>query len=279
VALSAQYKPISAVSPPHVLRLVQGGVLPTCCHPRAFPMVLVGTSPSRPVAIGERWHVVRVAPMRRVPLGVGKILRHADEPGQTPAYRYGGPASVDSKPPVKSGHVGVVGASGRREFERRRSAREARTREAHPHIGGLLLALQEAPQHEIAWARGAEGEARVAASLAKRVQAGVVLTHDRAIPGTRANIDHIAVAPSGVWVIDTKRYVGEVATRRPLFGRPRLTIAGRDATQLVERLTGQVEVIRAVVDEVGGGVPIHGAFCRSSGTSPAAGCCASARAR
>jgi hypothetical protein len=39
--------------------------------------------------------------------------------------------------------------------------------------------------------------------------AGVVL-HDRAVPRGRANIDHIAVVPSGVWVIDTKRYRGRV---------------------------------------------------------------------
>jgi Nuclease-related domain len=189
------------------------------------------------------------------------MLRHADEPGKTPEYRHGDPANVDSKPPVRSGHVGVAGASARREFERRRSAREARTRAEHPHIGGLLLALQEAPQHETAWARGAEGESRVAASLAKRVHAGVVLMHDRAIPGTRSNIDHIAVASSGVWVIDAKRYSGKVAIRRPLFGRRRLTIAGRDVTRLAEGLAGQVEVVRAVVDEIGGGVPIQGCLC------------------
>jgi hypothetical protein len=34
VALSAQDKPISAVSLPYVLRLVQGGVLPSCCQAR-----------------------------------------------------------------------------------------------------------------------------------------------------------------------------------------------------------------------------------------------------
>jgi hypothetical protein len=41
---------------------------------------------------------------------------------------------------------------------------------------------------------------------------GLVL-HDRAIPGTRSNIDHIAVVPSGVWVIDTKQYRGRVQRR------------------------------------------------------------------
>jgi hypothetical protein len=39
-----------------------------------------------------------------------------------------------------------------------------------------------------------------------------VLLHDRRIPGTRANIDHLAVTPTGVYVIDTKKYQG-----RPSF--------------------------------------------------------------
>ncbi|MEV4421445.1 NERD domain-containing protein, partial [Patulibacter sp. NPDC049589] len=33
----------------------------------------------------------------------------------------------------------------------------------------------------------------------------VVVLHDRRVPRTHANIDHIAIAPSGIWVIDTKR--------------------------------------------------------------------------
>ena len=32
MALKTSFKPISTVSPPNVLRLVQGGVLPPCCH-------------------------------------------------------------------------------------------------------------------------------------------------------------------------------------------------------------------------------------------------------
>jgi len=69
------------------------------------------------------------------------------------------------------------------------------------------------------WARGAAGEERVAAILAKHLHASVVVLHDRRIPGTRANIDHIAVAPSGVWVIDAERYKGKLAVTRPRLAR------------------------------------------------------------
>jgi hypothetical protein len=110
------------------------------------------------------------------------MLEGADELGQTPADRHGGPANVDSKPPVRSGHAGVAGASAPGEFERRRRAREAKTGAEHPHTGGNLLALQDALQHEIAWARGAAGTARADAALANGVHTGVVRVHDRAVP-------------------------------------------------------------------------------------------------
>jgi len=40
------------------------------------------------------------------------------------------------------------------------------------------------------------------------------ILHDRRIPGSRANIDHIVVAPSGVWIIDAKRYSDQLVQRR-----------------------------------------------------------------
>lgn len=87
------------------------------------------------------------------------------------------------------------------------------------------------------------------------------MLHDRRIPGTRANIDHIAVAPSGVWVIDTKRYRGKVAVSKPLLGRAKLTVAGRDQTKLVDGLAKQVGIVRVVVGEVAPATPVHAALC------------------
>src|SRR3954454_24729381 len=127
---------------------------------------------------------------------------------------------------------GTAGASARREHERRRANREKRVRDKHPRIGGALLALRDDPTHEAVWARGARGEEHVAKFLAKYLDDGVLVLHDRRIPGSRANIDHIAVARSGVWVIDSKRYKGKVAASKPLFGKAKLTVAGRDKTKL-----------------------------------------------
>jgi hypothetical protein len=157
--------------------------------------------------------------------------------------------------------LGTAGASARREYERRRASREQRIREKHPRIGGALLALGADPVQETAWVRGAQGEERVARSLERHLDDRLLVLHDRRIPRSRANIDHIVVAPSGVWVIDSKRYRGKVAVSKPLFGKARLTIAGRDKTKLVEGLAKQVGLVEAVMRELAPDIPVRGALC------------------
>lgn len=69
-----------------------------------------------------------------------------------------------------------------------------------------LLALSDDPQSTTAWAVGAQGEGLLAKRLDGLADQGVLTLHDPRIPGTRANIDHIAIAAPGVYVIDAKRY-------------------------------------------------------------------------
>jgi hypothetical protein len=155
---------------------------------------------------------------------------------------------------------GTAGASGRREHERRRAKREHDVRKRHPHVGDLLLKLQKAPEHEQAWATGAKGEEELAACLANRCPEAIVL-HDRRLPGSRANIDHLAIAPSGVHVIDAKRYKGKIEVRKPFFGDPQLVIAGRDKTKLVTSLERQVEAVRSTLESIAPDVPVKACFC------------------
>jgi hypothetical protein len=155
---------------------------------------------------------------------------------------------------------GSPGAGARRQFELRKARREAETREAHPRVGGLLLRLQDEPQRERAWRTGAIGEEAVAEHLAANCPRAVVL-HDRRMPGSRANIDHIAIAPTGVLVIDAKRYKGKIEVRKPLFGEEKLVIAGRDKTRLVEGLRRQVDAVRAGLALIEQEVPVGGCFC------------------
>jgi hypothetical protein len=165
---------------------------------------------------------------------------------------------------------GSAGASARREHERRKARREEAVRDRHPRIGGGLLALREPPAHVSRWARGAGGEEMVAEALERRCRPEVALLHDRGIPGSRANIDHIAVMPTGVYVIDTKRYKGKIEVSKPLFGAAKLKVGGRDQTTFVAGLEKQVERVKPAVAAVAAGadVPVRGAFCFVQGDLP-----------
>jgi nuclease-like protein len=168
----------------------------------------------------------------------------------------------------ESSNHGTGGASARREHERRKGRREQAVRDKHPRIGGLLLALSEPPAHERGWAHGAGGEEMVAAALDEQCRPDVVVLHDRAIAGSRANIDHIAVGPAGVWVIDTKRYKGKIDVAKPLFGSAKLKVGGRDRSKLVAGLAKQIELVAPVAAAVLPDVPVRGAFCFVQGDLP-----------
>jgi hypothetical protein len=60
----------------------------------------------------------------------------------------------------------------------------------------------------IAWRRGAAGERRTARLLSHLERHGWAVLHDLAIPSSRANLDHLAIGPGGVFVIDSKQYCG-----------------------------------------------------------------------
>jgi nuclease-like protein len=172
-------------------------------------------------------------------------------------------------PPASTPDRGLPGASARREHLRRRGNREARIRKRHPWIGGFL-ALAGPPQHERAWDVGARGEESVGRALDRRVAHGPTrILHDRRMPAGRGNIDHIAIAPRGVFVIDTKAVSGKVDVSRPLFGSPKLRIAGRNCTKFADGLDRQVEAVARALLRIGrDDVPVRGVLCFAKGDLP-----------
>jgi hypothetical protein len=66
----------------------------------------------------------------------------------------------------------------------------------------------------IAWIRGAQGEEWVGEVLQPLESRGFLFLHDRLIPRSRANIDHIVVGPPGVFVVETKHYTGRLSESR-----------------------------------------------------------------
>jgi hypothetical protein len=119
---------------------------------------------------------------------------------------------IPKPPPID---VGDPGRSAREEHDRRHAKREAKIEQkwGTGRVGKIAKFLSDDPQTTKAWAAGASGEERVAQVLQERLGATAVLLHDRKVPGTRGNIDHLAIAPSGVWIIDAKKYQGKVEQR------------------------------------------------------------------
>jgi hypothetical protein len=156
---------------------------------------------------------------------------------------------------------GIAGASARREYERRRAKDEAKIRDEWGRFGGIAVALTGERQSTRAWSTGASGEERVGLRLDGLASESLRVLHDRRIPGTRANIDHLVVTAQAIWVVDTKKYKGRPSLQVDggLF-RPRvekLLVGGRDKSKLVEGVEWQVERVMDAVDSV----PVVGVLC------------------
>jgi hypothetical protein len=61
-----------------------------------------------------------------------------------------------------------------------------------------------------AWRRGAAGERQTARLLDRLGRDGYMSFHDMAMPHSPANLDHLVLGPSGVFVIDSKQWTGQV---------------------------------------------------------------------
>jgi hypothetical protein len=154
---------------------------------------------------------------------------------------------------------GIPGASAGREHAKRRANREQRALGKHERTAHSQHALPGIPHHETAWESGSIGEQLLAGALEKRCNENVLLLHDRQIPESRTNIDHIGVCPTGIWVIDAKNYKGKVEICELLPGQASLRIGGRYQTKLVDNLIKQVDVVRnALADQPA--ISVHGAI-------------------
>jgi hypothetical protein len=92
---------------------------------------------------------------------------------------------------------------------------------------------------------------------------GVVALHDRSIPGSRAVIDHLAVGPSGVYVIDTNTHRESVARHVN-----RLIVDERDRTDLAIAMSHRVVAVSEALRDLR--IPISRALCFVGGEWPPA---------
>ncbi len=137
-----------------------------------------------------------------------------------------------------------AGGSAQREYAHRRGSRRARAKARYGALGSVLAALNGDPASVQAWRLGAEGEIATARALAWRLhRSDVVVLHDRRIPGRgRANIDHIAIGPGGVTVIDSKSSRGRIqlGSAGMIHRHQVLLVNGRDRTRQLDALERQI---------------------------------------
>jgi len=166
----------------------------------------------------------------------------------------------------EAGERGWAGASARAEYERREARDAGRRRAVFGPLAPLVGLIAGPKQSTEAWGRGATGEEHVGHWLDEAVDGRGVVLHDRALPHGRANLDHIAVVASGIWVIDTKHFRGRLE-RRDRMGwfvpRPHLVVAGRDQSHLVTSARRQQAFVAEAltVEEPSGGPLVRVALC------------------
>jgi hypothetical protein len=126
---------------------------------------------------------------------------------------------------------------------------------------GWALWFRPSPD-AVAWRRGAAGERRTARLLAVLERHGWAVLHDLALPGSRANLDHLVIGPGGVFVIDSKQYGGRLVldpTGRLWHGRfplaPAVRAVSFEADQAARVLTDPDVVVVPVMAVHGAQVP------------------------
>jgi hypothetical protein len=137
-----------------------------------------------------------------------------------------------------------VGAAPPRATERRSTGGPEEARELQPRTGTTPLRPADAPGPSRARTPGSSSAKRVGPDLDALQLHGIRALHDRHLPGLRSHLDHLAVGPSGVFVIQTVRARGRIQLRD--VGRTgqrdeRLFVAGRDRSRLMASVTDRRE--------------------------------------
>ena len=115
---------------------------------------------------------------------------------------------------------------------------------------GMATKLWGARRTTESWLKGSEGEVLTANAL-DHLPDSYVVFHDLRMPGSRANIDHVLIGPTGAFTIETKHFTSDVVIR---WGRARH--AGRSMNDVVDQATRQADAVREVL-----GCPVRALVC------------------
>lgn len=128
-----------------------------------------------------------------------------------------------------------------------RASKRAERLKAEQNIGDptdvVLKGLERAERTRRNYSQGAEGERMVAEVLGGLQRYGWVALHDVHWPGRpKANIDHIAIGPGGVVIIDAKYWTGDV-----VLTEARLSQNGHSRTAQVNAVATAAAAVAALL--------------------------------
>jgi hypothetical protein len=128
----------------------------------------------------------------------------------------------------------------------------------------------DAPSH-LAESSGACVETLERRTDRNRDERAVVL-HNRRIPGTRDIIDHVVIAPSGVWVVDAIGLSGKVAERKVggwLKQESRLYLGDVDQSSLLAAIDQKSRAVERLLEHVdASGLSVDRAACFTAAEWP-----------
>jgi hypothetical protein len=170
-------------------------------------------------------------------------------------------------PPDRAPPIDPASPSGsaRLDYQRRRRAREQRLDATRRRLARVVELLSDDPQRSGSWRKWSPGERRLAEHLGRELKGRAVVLHARRARGARGSIDHIVIAPTGVWVVDAKSYRGRVERRDVgdwLRTDVRLYVGGRDRSKSLAGLGWQAQAVRTALGADGlDVVPVHPVLC------------------
>ncbi len=114
------------------------------------------------------------------------------------------------------------------------------------------------------WARRSFAERRLGSRLDRDLHTFATVLHHRQPVSRPGSIDHVVVAPTGVWVIAAVHDATSIERRRRR-GTPdprSMRIAGESRPDLFERIAGDVTDVEDAIEPIGfGWVDVHAVLC------------------
>ena len=106
------------------------------------------------------------------------------------------------------------------------------------------ISILRLPFESLVWAKGIEGERKAAEYLAPLEADGFIVLNNRRIPGSKGDIDHIVIGPTGIFPIETKNWSGRLAVRND-----RLFVGEQDRTWALEQLYREALAVQVALNE------------------------------